>query len=139
MSALNDHLTDILSWMESRKLKLYVDKTDIINTDTKQTRNTNVDYFPVKLLTDNASPSYTVRNLGLVFDCNFSFHQYISQVCKSWCYQIRDFRRIRRHLTLSPVKAITVALINSHLDQCNSHLNHIAKKTYLNSNVSIVA
>ena len=48
-----------------------------------------------------------------------------------------DFRRIRSHLSLYSAKTISVALINSRLDYCNSLLNNIAKKTDLNSNVYI--
>ena len=129
MSTVNDCLTDILSWTST--LKLNVDNTDIIITGTKQQRNKTVDYFPVKILGNDTSPSDTVRNLGVVFDSNCSF----PQVCKSRFYHIRDFRRIRRHLSLSSAKPVSVALINSRLDYYNSFINNLAKKTYLNSNV----
>ena len=89
-------------------LKFDADKTDLIIIGTKKI----VDYFPVKILSNDISPSETVRNLGVVFDSNFSFHQYISHVCKSCFYHIRDFR----HLSLSSANTISVALINSRLD-----------------------
>ena len=94
MSAVNDCLTDISCWMESSKLNLNADKTDIIITGTKQQRNKIVDYFPVNILGNNTSPSDNVRNLDVVFDSNFCFHQYISQLCKSIFYHICDYRRI---------------------------------------------
>ena len=109
--------------MQSNTLKPNVDKTDLISICTKQQRNKIIDYFPVKILGNDTSPSDTIRNLGVVFDSNFSFHQYISQVYKSCFYHIRDFRRIRRHLSLSSAKTISVALINSRLDHCNSKNN----------------
>ena len=114
--------------MESSKLKLNVNKTDVIIIGTKQQRNKIVDYFPVKIFGNDTSPSDTVRNLGVVFDSNFSFHQYISLVYKSCFHHIRDFRRIRRHLSLSSAKTISIALINSRLDYCNLLLNNTAKK-----------
>ena len=61
-----------------------------------------------------------IRNSDVVFDSNFSFDQYISQVCTSCFYHICDFCRIRRHLYLSSDKTISVALINSRPDYCNS-------------------
>ena len=94
-------------------MKLVVDQTDLIISGTKQQRNKIVDYFPVNILGKDTSPPDTGRNLGVVFDSNLSFHQYISQVCKSCFYDIRDFRLIRRHLSLSSAKTIPVALINS--------------------------
>ena len=57
MSSENYCLTDILSWMESSKLKLNVDKTDLIIIGTKQQRNKIVDYFQVKMFCNDISPS----------------------------------------------------------------------------------
>ena len=98
LSTLSDCLTDILSWMESSKLKLNPDKTDLIIIGTKQQRNKVINHFPVKLLGSDTFPSDIVRNLGVVFDSDFNFRQHISQVCKSCFYHIR---RIRRHISIS--------------------------------------
>ena len=58
VSTLSDCLTDILFWMESSKLKLNPDKTDLIIIGSKQQRNT--------------FPADTVCNLGVVFDSELS-------------------------------------------------------------------
>ena len=128
LSTFSDCLTDILSWMESSKLKLNPDKTDLIIIGTKQQRNKVINHFPVKLLGSDTFPSDTVRNLGVIFDSDFNFRQHISQVCKSCFYHIRDLRRIRRHISTSTAKTISTALISSRLDYCNSLLNNIAKR-----------
>ena len=128
LSTLSDCLTDILSWMESSKLKLNPDITDLIIIGTKQQRNKVINHFPVKLLGSDTFPSDTVRNLGVIFDSDFNFRQHISQVCKSCFYHIRDLRRIRRHIPISTAKTISTALISSRLDYCNSLLNNIAKR-----------
>ena len=76
ISTVNDCVIDVLSCMESSKLKLNVDKTDIITIGKKQQlRNKTVDYLTVKILRNNdSSPSETAQNSGVVFDINFSFH-----------------------------------------------------------------
>ena len=79
-------------------------------------------------LGSDAFPLDTVRNLGVVFDSDFNFRQHISQVCNSCFYHIRDFRRIRRHISISTAKTISTALISSRLDYCKSLLNNIAKR-----------
>ena len=114
--------------MESSKLKLNPDKTDFIIIGTKQQRNRVINHFPVKLPDSDTFPSDTVRHLGVVFDSDFNFHQYISQVCKSCFYHICDLRRIRSHISISTAKTISTALISSHLDYYNSLLNNIAKR-----------
>ena len=114
------------------KLKFNIDKTDLIIIDTKQL-NKIVDYFSVKTLGNDTLQSYTVWNLYVIFNSDFCFPQYIPKVRRSCFYDKRDFRLIRYHL--STAKTLSVALIDSRLDYCNSLLNNIAKNTYLCSNV----
>ena len=104
------------------------DKTNLIIIGTKQQRDRVINHFPVKLFGSDTFPSDTVRNLGVVFDSDFNVRQHISQVCKSCFYHIRDLRRIRRHISRSTAKTISMALISSCLDYCNSLLNNIAKR-----------
>ena len=78
--------------------------------------------------TNSLTPSDSVRNLGVIFDTDFSFHKHVSNICKSCFYHIGDLRRIRRHMPLSTAKKIYNALISSRLDYCNSLLNNIAKQ-----------
>ena len=85
-------------------------------------------HFPVKLLDNDISPSDSVRNLGVIFDSDFSFLKHISNICKSCFYHIRDLRRIRRYLPLSNAKTISNSLITSRLDYSNSLINNIAKQ-----------
>ena len=114
--------------MKSSKLQLNSNKTEFIIIGTKQQRHKLSNHFPVKLLDNDISPSDSVRNLGVIFDSDFSFHKHISNICKSCFYHIRDLRRIRRHLPLSTAKTISNSLITSRLDYCNSLINNIAKQ-----------
>ena len=59
--------------MESSKLKLNPDETDLIIIDTKQQRNTVINHFLVKLLGSDTFPSDTVCNLGVICDSDFNF------------------------------------------------------------------
>ena len=128
ISSLINCLTDISLWRKSSKVKLNSDKTEYINIGTKRQRHKLSNHFPVKLLDNDICPSDSVRNLGVVFDSDFSFHTHVSNICKSCFYHIRDLRRIRRHIPLSTAKTISNALISSRLDYCNSLLNNIAKQ-----------
>ena len=128
ISSLSDCLTDISLWMKSSKLKLNSNKTEFIIIGTKQQRHKLSNHFPVKLLDNDISPCDSVRNLGVIFDSDFSFHKHISNICRSCFYHIRDLRRIRRHLPLSTAKTISNSLITSRLDYCNSLINNIAKQ-----------
>ena len=113
--------------MESSKLKLSPDKTDLIMIGIKQQRKRVINHFPVKLLGSDTFPSDTVCNLGVVFDSDFNFRQHISQVCKPCFYHIRDLRRFRRHVFIYTAKTISTTLISTR-GYCNSLLNGIAKR-----------
>ena len=78
ISSLSDCLTDISLWMKSIKLKLNSDKTEFIIIGTKQQRHKLSNHFPVKLLDNDICTSDSVRNLGVVFDSDFSFHKHVS-------------------------------------------------------------
>ena len=83
VSTLGHCLTDTLLWMESSKLKLNPNKTDLIIIGTKQQTIRVIGHFPVKLLGSDASPLNTVCNQDVVIGSDFNFRQHISQVCKS--------------------------------------------------------
>ena len=86
ISCLSDCLTDISLWMKSSKLKLNSDKTEFIIIGTKQQRHKLSTHFPVKLLENDICPSDSVRNLGVVFDSDFSFHKHVSTIYASQAF-----------------------------------------------------
>ena len=83
VSTLGGCLTDILLWMESSKLKLNPDKTDLIIIGTKQQTIRVIVHFPVKLLGSDIIPPDTVCNQDVVIGSDFNFSKHMSQVCKS--------------------------------------------------------
>ena len=42
-----------------------------------------------------------VRNLGVIFDYGFTFSDQVNSIRKSCFYYIRDFSRVRRHLSIN--------------------------------------
>ena len=82
--------------------------------------------FSIKLLGVKTTPAKYARNLGVIFDKNFTFHSHISVVCNSCFYHMQDLWRIHHHLDLDSAKLLATALVSSHLGYCNSHLYGIA-------------
>ena len=91
-------------------------KPPLLSTGISQAR---VTFFPVV----NVS---CARNLGVIFDKNFTFRSHISAVCSSCFYHMRDLRCIHCHLDLDNAKLLATALVSSRLDYCNSLLYGIA-------------
>ena len=65
-------------------------------------------------------PVSSARNLGNIFDSNFSFSDHISYISKSCFSHIRDLWRIRNTLDHKTACTIAISLIHSELDYCNS-------------------
>ena len=80
----------------------------------------NASMFPIKLLGVKTNPAKTARNLGVIFDTNFTFRSHIPAVCSSCFYHMRDVWRIRCYLDLDSAKLLATALVSSRLNYCNS-------------------
>ena len=106
--------------MAANKLKLNPDKTEFILFGSKSQRNKIASCFPIDILGGNLTPTDKVRNLGVWFDSGFKFSSHVAAVCRSCFVSIRDFRRIRRHLTKTAAITLANALVSSKLDYCNS-------------------
>ena len=61
------------------------------------------------------SPSSRVRDLGVVFDQYLTFHDHISDICKSTHFHLRGIGRIRNLLTFDATEQLIHALITSRL------------------------
>ena len=75
--------------------------------------------------------SSKVRNLGIIFDQFFSFDDYISSVCRSTHFHIRNIGRIRHLPSQNATAQLIHALISIRLDYCNSVLYNLPKNSIL--------
>ena len=105
--------------MFANKLKLNPEKTEFILIGSKNNCKQLLPYFPVNILGNQVSPAQSVRNLGVIFDSNFSFSDNVSQVIKSTRVHARDLYRIHPLLDLNTSVLLANALVSSRLDYCN--------------------
>ena len=112
--------------MSTNKLKLNPDKTEFLLIGNERQQSKYLSMFPIELLGVKTNPAKSARNLGVIFDKNFTFRSHISVVCSSYYYHVRDLRRIRRHLDLDSANLLATALVSSRLDYCNSLLYGMA-------------
>ena len=106
--------------MFTNKLKLNPDKTKFILIGSKNNRKQILPLFPINILGNQVSPAQSVKNLGVVFDSNFTFSGHVSQVIKSTRAHTRDLYRIRPFLDLKTSVLLANALVSRRLDYCNS-------------------
>ena len=117
---LKNCLSDIQNFMSANKLKFNPEKTEFILIGSKNNRKQLLPHFPINIIGNQVSPAQSVRNLGVVFDSNFSFSDHVSQVIKSTRVHARDLYRIRPLLDLNTSVLLANALVSSRLDYCNS-------------------
>ena len=127
LNGLQSCLASVQSWMLTNKLQLKPVGTAFLLIGNERQRSKYLPMFPIELLSVEIYPGKSARNLGVIFDKNFSFRSHISAICSSCIYHIRDLRRIRRHLYLDSAKLLANALVSSRLDYCNSLLSGIAE------------
>ena len=76
--------------------------------------------------------SSKVRNRGIIFDQFLSFDDYISSVCRSTQFHLRNIGgRIRHLLSQNATAQLIHALISIRLDYCNSILYNLHKNSIL--------
>ena len=122
IQTLKNCLNDVQNFMFTKKLKLNPDKTEFILISSKYNRKQFLPHFLINILGNQVSLAQSVRNLGVVFDPNFSFSfsDHVSQVIKSNRVHPRDLYRICSLLDLNISALLTNALVSSRLDYCNS-------------------
>ena len=117
-------IDDISIWMGLNGLKLNENKTELIVFGSKcMLSKINSHDLSIQVGDNDIQSATKVRNLGVIFDCNMTFNDQISNISKSVRYQLRNLSFIRKCLTKDATEQLVHALISSRLDFCNSLLS----------------
>jgi hypothetical protein len=63
-------------------------------------------------------PATVVRRLGVLMDQRLSFHQHISEICKTCYRHIQAFRHMRESLPDDVARTVACSIVTSHIDYC---------------------
>ena len=83
--------------------------------------------FPIDILGNSLCPADSVKNLGVLFNSDFSLSKHVQKACKSCFVKLRDFRHVRRFLTHDVSVLVANAVVSSCLDYCNSLFRSLSK------------
>ena len=123
---LNSCLLDVQKRMSSSMLKLSPDKTEFIIFRSHAQLKKLDPYLPVRIFGNFMHPTVVVKNLGVWLDANFSFADHVRNIYNTCFIQIRDLRRVRKHLTDEAAILPANALVTSGLDYCNSFFRSLS-------------
>ena len=86
LNGLQSCLASVQSWMSTNKLKLNSDETDFLIIGNERQCSKYLPMFFMELLGVNTNSAKSARNLGVIFDKNFTFRSHICGVCNSCFY-----------------------------------------------------
>ena len=69
----------------------------------------------------------TLKNLGVMYDCEGKLMQQVNNICKIGFYRLRNLAAIRKSLDLTTAKIAAAAFTTSSLDYCNALLHGLPK------------
>ena len=116
---VNEIMSEIKRWMNSKRLKLNEDKTECLvigkNSDLVRYDLTNI-----KVLDTDMPLSNKVKDLGIIIDKNLSFCDQVNSVVKIANYHLKNLSFVRKYLDIDSMKKLIHNHVISRLDYCNS-------------------
>ena len=97
ITAMQNCIDDIRSWIEHDKLLLNDEKTQFLVIDTRQ-QLSKVNISSITVGNSAIMKSLVVRNLGSYIDDKLTMNSHINKVCNASFYYLHNIRRIRIHL-----------------------------------------
>ena len=130
LTKLNNRISDIKVRMIKNKLKIYDSETEFIVFRSPQTKQ---DMSSLSVYVGNSiiQQSSKVSDLGVIFDQFLRFDDYISTVCRSIHFHLRNIGRIRHLLSHHATAQLIHALISTRFDDSNSVLYNLPRSSIL--------
>lgn len=118
---LTECIDDIKHWMSNNFLLLNSQKTEVLIVGPK-TSVCNKLKHSLKIDSCSVNSSASVKNLGVLFDCNLSFESHVSNICKTAFFHLKNISKLRPMLSKSNAETLIHAFMTSRLDYCNALL-----------------
>ncbi len=107
---LMECIVDIKNWMTNNFLLLNSENTEVLIIGPKNYTSNNLEHC---LTLDGCSldSSSSVRNLGVLFDINFSFDSHVSSICKAAFFHLKNISKLRPMLSMSNAEMLIHAFM----------------------------
>jgi exonuclease III len=121
-------LIEVRQWMAINWLKLNDTKTEFITFGSKKTLNTIASHA-ITIGDSSINASHAVKSIGATLDNTLNLEKQIAATCKVAWFHLHNISKIKKYLTQHQLKSIIHAYITSRLDQNNSLLIGLPKKS----------
>ena len=124
ISQMVDCVQAIKEWSQINGLKLNSNNTEFLHISS---RFRSTDHIPfIDLDGTQVNSVRKCRNLGAIFDDNFTMDNFVSQKCRSASFALHKIRKIRNLIDKHTTERLIHAFVACHLDFCNSLLSGIS-------------
>ena len=114
-------VVEIVDWMNSNKLKLNSDKTNVIVFGTNKAL-IDLNFNSVQIKSSSVPVSSSLKNLGCYLDANFTMSCQINNICQQSYYHLKNTGMIRSYINKDTAQLLVSSLVMSRIDYCNSLL-----------------
>ena len=118
-------ISDTLSWMQSNKLKLNTEKTEMMLVGSS-VRINSIGCESADIGGSCIPFQTTVTYLGVHLDQTLSMKQHINSLCCTTFLALRRIVSIRQFLSNSSTEKLVASMITSRLDYCNATFAGVA-------------
>ena len=125
--SVQECVSDVLAWMDSNKLKLNADKTEVMSVCSKSNLGL-VGSSSINLCGTDIPFQTSVKYLGVKLDQTLSMQDQISSVCRACFFDLRRISSIRSYLSKEAAVKLVSATVISRLDYCNSTLSGVSEE-----------
>ncbi|KAK6171831.1 hypothetical protein SNE40_018257 [Patella caerulea] len=113
----------------SQNFLILNDKTEYIVIGSKFKLSKLDGDLSVRVGESTISQSKSARNIGAIFDSNMNMECQINNICKTGYFHLRNIGKIKKYISIDATKSLIQALVISRLDNFNSLLSGVPKKS----------
>jgi len=105
--------------MRASRLQLDPTKTQVMSLG-QQLKHVDINDIP--LLSTTVQVVESTRDLGVILDSQLTLSVYVTALCRSGYYQLRQLCRLIQSMKVEAARTAAAAFITCRLDYCNSLL-----------------
>ena len=124
LNSIQNCLSTLCSWYTQNGLSINPTKSESILFSTSKRLQDLQSTGLTNVIVSNATVplTNTIKTLGITLDSSLPMSNQLKSIAKSCNFHLRAIKHIRHLLTEQDASSLTVALVHSKLDYCNSIL-----------------
>ena len=119
LHSMQSCIRDVKAWATANMLKLNDNKTELMLVTSKRTKHHHS--LPTSITIGNSQIPFkkSVKNLGFTLDCHLTMNAHVSNIARTFYFELRRLASIRRFLTSTATATLVSAFVLSRIDYCN--------------------